>query len=853
MLRLRFQQFLDSLRQGINSGFVTGLIVMFLILIGVPINLRSVALFSLLMVTLIFGVQLARRLREASLAYLLRNAVAMGLVAAVMTLLLLGLINGWQAKGIDVKQYFEAVNLETMTVLSGVPAEELHANPSKDPFTGQYPPDKPLRTDPMRLTFDSDTGLVLRVGPWIDLNLVVGGLYGFLLLLIVAGVLGAVIMRGVIEADLARYRHELAKNLAGNPVAHWVVLSLPLILFALLWLTAGQGKIDPLISLETGRRELQLGLGFLIILGGLIALRTAQPVEWGLDYQVRLAVCLGTFAVVALLGLEHVIDDHVYFIATGWQPGGNAELSVAAILIVSALLAVQAVLALRIPENLETQFAAISSLGIVMILPLYMDQGQNQTMILVGIYILLGVGLNIVVGYAGLLDLGYVAFFALGAYTYAFLSSNQRELDSGNLKFGGNDEMVVTLTTWTFITLIVATLVIYAGLYFWRERRRAAPNPPTSSSSEPSHHMLLDLPARPTTGVTILLTVLAVVCSVIVALIMDATGFSDVLFGAASPFLIGLLAGVIVAALAGILLGIPVLRLRGDYLAIVTLGFGEIIRILFNNLRDYTGGPQGVLQIPRPIPGDASGPATYLTLMYLVLLGMGLVAFFSMRLRHSRTGRAWSAMSSDEDIAQSMGVNLVQSKLMAFAFGAAFAGIGGVLFAARQQNIFPKDFNLDVSIEVLSLVIIGGMGSIPGVIMGAIVLIGIPETLRDLKSYRILVFGALLVAMVIIRPKGLLPEPEAQLQDRAKELSRKRKEEGVRLVGVAAPPPREVELLPAGAEEMAETARGKRARGVFAWSVLSGTIGLSAGLLWFQQYADKVKAFFSPKSRKSRK
>jgi branched-chain amino acid transport system permease protein len=213
-----------------------------------------------------------------------------------------------------------------------------------------------------------------------------------------------------------------------------------------------------------------------------------------------------------------------------------------------------------------------------------------------------------------------------------------------------------------------------------------------------------------------------------------------------------------------------VLRLRGDYLAIVTLGFGEIIRLLFNNLRDFTGGPQGVLQIPRPLPDNAQGPVTYLSLVYLVMLGAALVAFFSMRLKQSRTGRAWSAMRSDEDIAQSMGVNLVQSKLTAFAIGAAFAGLGGVLFAARQRNIFPGDFQLAVSIEVLSLVIIGGMGSIPGVIMGAVVLIGLPEVLRELATYRILAFGALLVVMVIIRPEGLLPAPPAQLSGRARAL-----------------------------------------------------------------------------------
>jgi len=241
---------------------------------------------------------------------------------------------------------------------------------------------------------------------------------------------------------------------------------------------------------------------------------------------------------------------------------------------------------------------------------------------------------------------------------------------------------------------------------------------------------------------------------------------------------IGVIVGVIVAMLSGIMLGIPVLRLRGDYLAIVTLGFGEIIRLLFTNLRDYTGGPQGVLEIPRPLPAGATGPVGYLWMVYLVLFGVGVIAFFSTRLKQSRIGRAWSAMKSDEDIAQSMGINLVQTKLTAFAIGAAFAGLGGVLFAARQRNIYPNDFRLDVSIEVLSLVIIGGMGSIPGVIMGAIALIGVPEVLRELETYRILVFGALLVAMVILRPEGLLPAPTAQLRERARALAQSRYQHG---------------------------------------------------------------------------
>jgi len=330
---------------------------------------------------------------------------------------------------------------------------------------------------------------------------------------------------------------------------------------------------------------------------------------------------------------------------------------------------------------------------------------------------------------------------------------------------------VIKLAGWIPITVIVTLLVVLVGVRWW-QRRNADHRPWTYRPP------LIRFPSHPSNGFATLLTVIAIALSVIVASALEGTALYERLFHSASPFVIGIIVGIIAGMLSGIMLGIPVLRLRGDYLAIVTLGFGEIIRLLFTNLRDYTGGPQGVLEIPRPLPAGATGPVGYLWMVYLVLLGVGIIAFFSTRLKQSRIGRAWSAMKSDEDIAQSMGINLVQTKLTAFAIGAAFAGLGGVLFAARQRNIYPNDFRLDVSIEVLSLVIIGGMGSIPGVIMGAIALIGVPEVLRELATYRILVFGALLVAMVILRPEGLLPAPTAQLRERARALVQSRYQAG---------------------------------------------------------------------------
>jgi len=606
---------------------------------------------------------------------------------------------------------------------------------------------------------------------------VIGGFYGFMLVLILASVVSALVTYVLIVVNVAQYWERLKAGLAKSEVAHKVLLVLPLVAFGILWLTVGHGtynpvgdtysSFNPILPLGSGGQEIQLLLGFAIILFALVAVRASGPADWGLNYSGRLAVVLGTIAGVTALGVWRIVGSETFFIATSSDPRGSSQWSVVAMLLVAGVLVVQNFFALRDEGRFESQFSGTLSMMVVLLMPLYLNQGQNDVMTIVGINVMLGLGLNIVVGYAGLLDLGYVAFFALGAYAYAFLSSNQLELDENNqpagLKFAGNDDMVITLAGWVVITVIITLAVVFIGVRLWQ--RRVA-----NQAGQRTRAPLIDVPARPGGGVTALLTLIAIVTSVIVASLLESSGTFDDVFANASPFLVGLVVGVVVAGLSGIALGIPVLRLRGDYLAIVTLGFGEIIRLLFTNLRDYTGGPQGVLEIPRPLPEGAGGNVSYLAMIYLVFLGAGLVAFFSMRLKQSRTGRAWSAMKSDEDIAQSVGVNLVQSKLMAFAIGAAFAGIGGVLFAARQRNIYPNDFKLDVSIEVLSLVIIGGMGSIPGVVMGAIALIGVPEVLRELETYRILVFGALLVTMVIIRPEGLLPQPPPQLQAKARQL-----------------------------------------------------------------------------------
>ncbi|AUF97638.1 high-affinity branched-chain amino acid ABC transporter permease LivM [Pseudomonas shirazensis] len=308
---------------------------------------------------------------------------------------------------------------------------------------------------------------------------------------------------------------------------------------------------------------------------------------------------------------------------------------------------------------------------VALVWPFFGSRGAVDIATLILIYVMLGLGLNIVVGLAGLLDLGYVGFYAVGAYSYAMLSH-------------------------------------YYGLSFW-------------------------------------------ICLPIAGLM---------------------------AATFGFLLGFPVLRLRGDYLAIVTLGFGEIIRLFLRNLTDLTGGPNGISNIPKPTffglsfeRRAAEGMQTFheyfgieynsinkVIFLYLVALLLALLALFVInRLLRMPIGRAWEALREDEIACRALGLNPTVIKLSAFTLGACFAGFAGSFFAARQGLVTPESFTFIESAIILAIVVLGGMGSQLGVILAAIVMILLPELMREFSEYRMLMFGALMVLMMIWRPQGLLP------------------------------------------------------------------------------------------------
>jgi branched-chain amino acid transport system permease protein len=393
-----------------------------------------------------------------------------------------------------------------------------------------------------------------------------------------------------------------------------------------------------------------------------------------LPSAARRGVLTGIFAVVGLALMQTFVGQ----ILTGlplegidkflYARDGMTEAGAAAILLGSSVLgwawASRGAAVRRSFASLgagQQRTARVGGLGIVLMilvtLPLFVGPFLSQAMDLIGLYILLGLGLNIVVGFAGLLDLGYVAFYAVGAYATAVLTSPVSPLFAPHIDF------------WVAVPLVM-----------------------------------------------------------------------------------------LIAAFIGLTIGAPVLRLRGDYLAIVTLGFGEIARIIFLSdwMTPYLGGAQGILQVPAPqfLGFDLRQPER---LYYPILVACIIAAVAAVSLASSRVGRAWTAMREDESVAEASGINTTKYKLLAFSLGATFGGLAGALYAVRIGSVFPQELNIIVSINALALIILGGVGSIRGVVAGAIVLVGLPELLREFSEYRLLIYGIVLVAMMLLRPEGLLP------------------------------------------------------------------------------------------------
>ena len=403
-----------------------------------------------------------------------------------------------------------------------------------------------------------------------------------------------------------------------------------------------------------------------------------------LSPRIRRAVVTMALAVVGAAVLEPLVVD----LAEGMglegltdrlyaRRGGVAWKGAIGLAAVSGALAVLArgrlrqaragIAALEGPKRARTNgLIIIATAAALVILPLFAGKLTNELLANVGLFVLLALGLNVVVGLAGILDLGYVAFFAVGSYTAAVLT--------------------------------------------------AATSPRITPEL---------------------------------------------------PWLVALIAVVVITGLVGLFIGAPVIRMRGDYLAIVTLGFGEIIRLLFLSdwLSGWFGGAQGITKVPGAgIFGLTEVAGTDpRRVFYLVLTFCALAIYVSWRLERSRLGRAWMAVREDETVAEAMGINTVNVKLLAFVVGAVLGSFSGAIFSAKVGSVFPNSFLILVSIVILVVVIFGGMGNIVGVIAGSAVLIGVlggpkqPGLLAEFSEFKLLIYGALLVWMMLARPEGLIP------------------------------------------------------------------------------------------------
>jgi len=421
------------------------------------------------------------------------------------------------------------------------------------------------------------------------------------------------------------------------------------------------------------RKDLMLGIGIFGIVsmvsgfaGSLLYLMPAVP-RRALIYGLGITALIGAFGETARLILQENLDrDTLREIFRRDTLRQNAALALFIISTVAGFLwAMFGRQARESFSNIDTsQRRTLNIIGLaifvvfMLMLPWLIGRTLSDVAVTIGIFVLMGLGLNIAIGLAGLLDLGYLTNYAVGAYILAVLTS-------------------------------IGPLGLFKGTFtFW---------------------MVIPL-------------------------------------------------ALLAAMFAGFIFAVPVLRMRGDYLAIATLGFGEIIGKLAISdwLKPLIGGAQGVQAIPKPIflGTELKNPEQ---LYYIVLVASLVCLFVSIRLNNSRTGRQWMAIREDEDVATAMGIDTARAKLLAFTLSAATGGVAGAIFAAKVGTVFPNSFTVFISINVLSLIIVGGIASNPGIVVGAIVLIGMPELLREFSDFRFLMYGALLILMMIKRPQGLIP------------------------------------------------------------------------------------------------
>ncbi len=443
----------------------------------------------------------------------------------------------------------------------------------------------------------------------------------------------------------------------------------------------------PLFNILTFKLGAAGGIALLIGLGAALGMIGALIYMSPARFRRPIVAALGTAGLIGLfqeliqLMLQHdgILNSirEVFFTWDGMSLQGGIIIAVAVGVGKSLWLWRRAPIVARyeqLPQGRRRGIRfGVMALGLLVILLIPLAAGNfiGQVFLLVGLYVLMGYGLNLELGLAGLLDLGFVAFFAIGAYSIALLTA----------------DFPIAIADW--------------------------------------------------------------------------------------PFWAALPVAVIMALIVGVIFGVPVLKVRGDYLAVATLGLGEIVRVLV--LSDFAGpllgGAQGILNIPRPQIIGVTSLDNPVKLFYLTLICCCIVAYVAWRLQHSRLGRAWTAIRDDEDVAQALGINLINCKLLAYGIGAAFCGVAGALFAAMLGSIFPHSFQLLISINILALIIIGGMGSLPGVVVGALVLIGLPELLREFGEYRFLFYGLIIVVMMRVKAEGLWPSEAVKRERRGDEES----------------------------------------------------------------------------------